>query len=64
MNKSKTKIERSVRAQAIKNTAVICDVSKEYVRAALLGTSKGGRTEEMLRCFNEEYAKLKPMMLS
>lgn len=62
MNKDRKKRYDSVRAQAIKWTAQKHDVSREYVRAAIYGTSNGGRTEEILRAFRAKYAELKQVL--
>lgn len=47
-----------MKAQAVQVTAKLFCVSDSYVRLCLSNTSKGGRSEEIKRHFNQVYNSL------
>lgn len=59
---NKAKVYDSVRPIAIKWVADKYKVSREYVRAAIYGTCKGGRTDELKKAFDTKYAELKAVI--
>jgi len=62
MNKSRTIVYDANRAAAIKWTAAKFGCTREYVRAVILGTSKGGRTAEILKAFQDKYAEIQELL--
>lgn len=62
MNKGKAKKYDGVRAQAIKWVAEKNEVTREYVRAAIYGTSNYGRAPQLKKEFEEKYNELKSVL--
>jgi len=62
MNKSRTIVYDANRAAAIKWAATKHNCTREYVRAIILGNSKGGKSEAILKDFQVKYAELQQLL--
>jgi predicted ATPase len=58
MGKSKTKVYDALRAQAVKASALMFNVSETYVRRCISVNDIGGQSEEIKRYFNKIYNDL------